>query len=97
VPITDRRELEFDVQTVRLVLEWSPRAAQAFGLPPLTPQAPWHGYSLGLWDAAWDTYAQRAVTGAWEQSGTQTFAARRSGLKAETPVRDVADPSRGME
>ncbi len=37
--ITDRRELEFDLQAVRLVLEWSPRAAQAFGLPPLTPTA----------------------------------------------------------
>ena len=37
--ITDRREIEFDLQTVRLVLEWSPRAAQAFGLPPLTPTA----------------------------------------------------------
>ena len=67
------------------------------GLPPLAPQAPWHGYSLGLWDAAWDTYARRAVSGAWEQSGTETFAARRGGLKPETPVRDVADPSRGME
>jgi len=39
VAITDRREIEFDLQTVRLVLEWSPRAAQAFGLPPLTPTA----------------------------------------------------------
>ena len=67
------------------------------GLPSLTPQAPWHGYSLGLWDAAWDTYAQRAVTGAWEQSGTETFAARRGGLKPETPVRDVEDTSRGMD
>ena len=37
--ITDRREIEFDLHTVRLVLEWSPRAAQAFGLPPLTPTA----------------------------------------------------------
>ena len=37
--ITDRREIEFDLQTVRLVLEWSPRAAQAFGLPPFTPTA----------------------------------------------------------
>ncbi len=35
--IYDRREIEFDTQAVRLVLEWSPRAAQAFGLPPLTP------------------------------------------------------------
>ena len=38
VPITDRREIEFDMQSVRLLLEWSPRSAQAFGLPPLTPQ-----------------------------------------------------------
>jgi 4-hydroxy-3-polyprenylbenzoate decarboxylase len=67
------------------------------GLPPLVPQAPWHGYSLGLWDVAWDTYAQRAVTGGWERSGAETFAARRGGLKPETPVRDLADPSRGME
>jgi hypothetical protein len=39
VPITDRREIEFDMQAVRLALEWSPRSAQAFGLPPLTPQS----------------------------------------------------------
>ena len=36
--ITERRELAFEPQTVRLVLEWSPHSAQAFGLPPLTPQ-----------------------------------------------------------
>jgi hypothetical protein len=39
VAIIDRREIEFDLQTVRLVLEWSPRSAQAFGLPPLIPQS----------------------------------------------------------
>jgi hypothetical protein len=37
--ITERREIDFDMQSVRSVLEWSPRAAQAFGLPPLTPTA----------------------------------------------------------
>jgi hypothetical protein len=35
--IAERREIDFDMQAVRSVLEWSPRAAQAFGLPPLTP------------------------------------------------------------
>lgn len=35
--IIDRREIEFDRESVRQVLEWSPHAAQAFGLPPLTP------------------------------------------------------------
>jgi hypothetical protein len=39
VIITDRREIEFDMSAVRLILEWSPRSAQAFGLPPLTPQS----------------------------------------------------------
>lgn len=37
--ITDRREIEFDRQAVKLALEWSPRAAQAFGLPPLIPRS----------------------------------------------------------
>lgn len=37
--ITDRREIKFDLHAVRLVIEWSPRSAQAFGLPPQTPQA----------------------------------------------------------
>ncbi|HKA71205.1 MAG TPA: UbiD family decarboxylase [Xanthobacteraceae bacterium] len=59
------------------------------GLPALSPQPPWHGYSLGDWDAAWDEYASRAVAGRWEISGTETFARRRGGLTPETPVREV--------
>jgi hypothetical protein len=39
VAIIDQREIEFDRESVRQVLEWSPQAAQAFGLPPLTPDA----------------------------------------------------------
>ena len=39
VAITERREIEFDLRAVQLALEWSPRSAQAFGLPPLTPHA----------------------------------------------------------
>ena len=35
--ITDRREIEFDLEAVRLALKWSPNAAHAFGLPPRTP------------------------------------------------------------
>jgi 4-hydroxy-3-polyprenylbenzoate decarboxylase len=61
------------------------------GLPALKPQAPWHGYSLGEWDEAWDRYAARAVEGRWEESGAETFARRRSGLTPETPVRDVKE------
>ena len=62
---------------------------QQLGLPSLTPQPPWHGYSLGDWSERWDVYAQRAVAGKWEQSGEETFARRRGGLIPETPVREV--------
>jgi UbiD family decarboxylase len=62
---------------------------QELGLPALTPQPPWHGYSLGDWSREWDVYAERAVAGKWEQSGAETFARRRGGLIPETPVRDV--------
>jgi hypothetical protein len=37
VAITDRREIAFDLLAVKLALQWSPRAAQAFGLPPMAP------------------------------------------------------------
>jgi 4-hydroxy-3-polyprenylbenzoate decarboxylase len=58
-------------------------------LPALTPQPPWHGYSLGDWSPSWEVYAQRAVAGQWQQSGEETFARRHGGLIPETPVRDV--------
>jgi UbiD family decarboxylase len=61
------------------------------GLPKLAPREPWHGYSLGDWDSIWDTYAERAVTGQWEQTGRETFAHRRSGLTPETPVKGVKE------
>ena len=67
------------------------------GLPALSPQPPWHGYTLGDWNATWETYARRAVSGAWEQSGQETFAQRRGGLTPETPVRDAADPTKDLE
>jgi len=61
------------------------------GLPALTPRAPWFGYSLGDWDAVWDTYAERAVKGEWEKTGKETFAQRRGGLTPETPVKGVKE------
>jgi 4-hydroxy-3-polyprenylbenzoate decarboxylase len=61
------------------------------GLPPVTPRQPWHGYSLGDWDAVGDTYASRAVIGKWEETGKETFARRRGGLTPETPVKSVKE------
>jgi UbiD family decarboxylase len=64
---------------------------EELGLPKLKPQSPWHGYSLGDWDTVWDTYAERAVTGKWEETGKETFAHRRGGLTPETPVKSVKE------
>ena len=64
---------------------------EELGLPALTPRAPWHGYSLGDWDAIWDAYAERAVTGRWEETGKESFARRRGGLTPETPVKSVEE------
>jgi UbiD family decarboxylase len=58
-------------------------------LPPIALKAPWHGYPLGDWIDRWDTYAERAVSGAWEDTGRETLARQRTGLKPETPVRKV--------
>src|SRR3977135_858651 len=52
-------------------------------LPTLSPQPPWHGYSLGDWSDAWDVFARRAVAGDWETSGKETYARRRGGVTPE--------------
>ena len=59
------------------------------GLPALSPQPPWHGYSLGDWAEDWEAFARRAVNGEWEANGRETFARRRGGVTPETPVREV--------
>ena len=61
------------------------------GLPPLAPEAPWHGYSLGDWNATWDEAATRAVAGDYLENGRRTAQRRRKGIKPETPVRSVED------
>ena len=61
------------------------------GLPALSPQPPWYGYSLGDWNETWDSWAKRAVEGKWEETGKDTFARRKGGVIPETPVRSVKD------
>jgi UbiD family decarboxylase len=59
------------------------------GLPPLSVRPPWHGYSLGDWNDAWDLFARNAVAGNWAENGANTVTRRRAGLTPETPVRNV--------
>jgi 4-hydroxy-3-polyprenylbenzoate decarboxylase len=58
-------------------------------LPPLSFQAPWHGYALGDWSDAWEKFAENATAGKWEENGADTLARRRGGVKPETPVRSL--------
>ncbi|HXF87084.1 MAG TPA: UbiD family decarboxylase [Xanthobacteraceae bacterium] len=81
----------------REYMEQALKIWQELNLPTLSPRPPWHGYQLGDWDAAWDEYARRAVGGAWETSGKETFARRRGGLKPETPVRNVEDAAKKFD
>ena len=60
---------------------------EELGLPPLSVAAPWHGYTLGDWTDAWETYARRAAAGNWEKSGRETLARQATGLAPEAPVR----------
>ena len=64
---------------------------EELGLPPITLKQPWHGYELGDWIERWDTWAARAVRGQWEETGRETLARQRTGLKPETPARKVPD------
>ena len=64
------------------------------GLPALTVRPPWHGYSLGDWNEAWEAFARNAVAGAWDKNGENTFARRRGGITPETPVRSVEAPAK---
>jgi UbiD family decarboxylase len=75
----------------RVFMERALKIWQELNLPPITPRQPWYGYSLGDWDAVWDSFADRAVAGRWEETGRESFARRRAGLTPETPVKSVKE------
>jgi 4-hydroxy-3-polyprenylbenzoate decarboxylase len=62
---------------------------EKIGLPPLSPQPPWHGVHLGDWDERWERFAEAAAGGEWERNGENSFQRRRQGVTPETPVRRV--------
>src|SRR5271169_6283486 len=61
---------------------------EELGLPALTVQSPWHGYTLGDWTEAWETFARRTTTGDWEETGRETLARQRTGVTPETPTKE---------
>jgi len=59
---------------------------ERLGLPPLTPQAPWHGYDLGHWPAELARQAEMAVRSEYFELGRNLANARRSDVAMNTPV-----------
>ena len=57
-------------------------------LPPLTPESPWHGYSLGDWTDEWDEMAKRAAEGNYMENGRRSAKLRRSDAFPNTSIRD---------
>jgi UbiD family decarboxylase len=64
---------------------------ERLGLPPLRPESPWYGYSLGDWTETWDQAAKRAAAGDYLENGRRTLQRRQKGIVPETSVRDVEE------
>src|ERR1700730_6693287 len=59
---------------------------ERLGLPPLKPEAPWHGYDLGHWPAELERQAQMAAQSDYFALGRETGNQRRSDVAMNTPV-----------
>ena len=59
---------------------------ERLGLPPLTPQSPWHGYDLGHWPRTFERQAEMAVRGDYFELGNELAKERRSDVPMNTPV-----------
>ena len=62
---------------------------EKLGLPPLKPESPWHGYSLGDWNDDWDLAAKRAAEGDYLRNGERSHQWRRKLEDPQIPIRDV--------
>jgi UbiD family decarboxylase len=71
----------------REYMERAKKIWEKLGLPPLRPEAPWFGYSLGDWRPEWDQAAERAATGRYLENGRISAQQRRKGVKPETKFR----------
>ena len=60
---------------------------QELGLPPLKPEAPWFGYSLGDWPEELEQAAQLAVKGEYFQTGEKLVQRRRKDVAMNTEVK----------
>ncbi|HEX2567284.1 MAG TPA: UbiD family decarboxylase, partial [Burkholderiales bacterium] len=76
----------------REYMENAKKIWEELGLPPLKPETPWFGYSLGYWPEDLDEAAARAVRGDYFETAKLLEARRRSDVKMNTEVRDLDQP-----
>tara|TARA_Y100001936_G_C16068529_1_gene668944 strand:+ start:515 stop:2167 length:1653 start_codon:yes stop_codon:yes gene_type:complete len=62
---------------------------ESFDLPPLQPESPWHGYSLGDWAEEWDEMAKRAADGRYMENGKRSAQLRRNDVLPNASIREV--------
>jgi 4-hydroxy-3-polyprenylbenzoate decarboxylase len=73
----------------REYMEHAKELWEKLGLPPLKPEAPWYGYSLGDWNDEWDLAARRATEGDYLRNGERSAQWRRELPDPQVPVQDV--------
>ena len=72
-------------------MEGAKKLWERLGLPPLNPESPWHGYSLGDWNDQWDEMAKRAVAGEYLENGRRSAQLRRNDVFPNTSIRDIKE------
>jgi 4-hydroxy-3-polyprenylbenzoate decarboxylase len=60
---------------------------ERLGLPPLTPQPPWHGYDLGHWPAELERQARMAIASDYFALGDELARQRRGDVAMNAPVK----------
>lgn len=71
----------------REYMENAKRIWEELGLPALTPQTPWFGYSLGDWGEELETMAARAVKSDYWTTGDIIAQQRRNDVKMNTEIK----------
>jgi 4-hydroxy-3-polyprenylbenzoate decarboxylase len=71
----------------REYMEDAKRLWEKLGLPPLKPEMPWFGYSLGDWTEEWDINAADAAAGNWASRSESYRQRRRRDVAPNTPTR----------
>ena len=89
IDATLKREMPPLALPKREYMERAKELWEELDLPPLNPESPWHGYSLGDWTDEWDQLAERAAQGEYLENGKRSAQRRRAGLKPNTHVRSV--------